>query len=115
MRRCDGNEPGVGVGVGVGHEPAVEVGVGVGTALPRLRNFGRRPESETESPGVMTTSQELESESNSAPPRLRNPASYHTILLTHRKLLTTLGFLPSASYHPLLTKRRAGMYVRLRR
>ena len=40
MRRCDGNESEV--GVGVGQEPAVEVGVG--TASPRLRNSDRGPE-----------------------------------------------------------------------
>ena len=86
MRRCDDNEPGV--GVGVGQEFAVEVGVGVGTAPPLLRNSGRGSESETESPGVMATRQESESESDSAPPRFPNPASYHTILLTHRMFLT---------------------------
>ena len=106
MCRCDGNEPGVRVGVGVGQEPTVEVGVGVGTAPHRLRNSGRGPVSETESPGVMTTSQESESESDSAPratSRLRNPASYHTILLTHRMLrpyhtmFLTICFLPPAA------------------
>ena len=77
MRRCDGNESGVGVGVGVGQEPAVEVGVGVGTASPRLRNSGRGPESESES--VWSLGPETESESDSAPPRLRNPAYYHSL------------------------------------
>ena len=32
----------------------------------------------------------------------------YDILITHRMLLTIRGFLPSASYHPLLTKRRVG-------
>ena len=39
------------------------MGFGDGTAPPRLRNSGSCPESESESPGVVVSSQELESES----------------------------------------------------
>ena len=98
MRRCDGNESEV--GVGVGQEPAVEVGVG--TASPRLRNSDRGPEGS----GVGDRVALSHGNESGVGVGFGATTTLRPCFLPYTRLLRIVCFFPSASYHPLPTKRR---------